>query len=158
MEGLPSVANYHTQASDDDASIDSTDSSVCVRHQDVMKAACIAWSNSSEAVRKAWNLRANFLNKLPVPGRLNEIVGTRNELEKTMIEALYLDWRGLAIKMRNSIKSNPRNEKCILVVSFGKERVKIMSQTYRRMVLSTLVRLQVFGKEYEKVAPHIVSK
>ena len=88
-EGLPSVANYYAQALDDDASIDSTDSSVCVRHQDVMKAACIAWSNSSEAVRKAWNLRANFLNKLPVHGHLNGIVGTRNELEKTIIE-LYI--------------------------------------------------------------------
>ena len=60
MEGLPSVANYYAQALDDDASIDSTDSSVCVRHQNVMKAACIAWSNSSEAVQKAWKLWADF--------------------------------------------------------------------------------------------------
>ena len=50
-EGLPSVANYYAQALDDDASIDSTDSSICVRHQDVMKAACLAWNNSSKAVK-----------------------------------------------------------------------------------------------------------
>ena len=99
-----------------------------------------------------------FFNKLPVPGRLNEIVGTRNELEARLIDALYLDWRGLAIKMQNSIKSNPQNEKCILVVSFGKERVKSMLQTYRRMVLDSLVHFQVFGKEYKKVTEHIVSK
>ena len=120
-EGLPSVANHCAQALDDDASIDSTDSSVCVRHQEVMKAACIAWSNSSEAVRKAWNLRANFLNKLPVPGRLNEIVGTRKELEARSIDASCLDWRGLAIKMQNSIKSNPRNEKCSWLSVLGRK-------------------------------------
>ena len=64
----------------------------------------------------------------------------------------------MCIKMRNAIKNRPQNEQCTLVVSFGKERVEIRSQTYRRMVLSSLVCFQVFGKEYEKVTPHIVSK
>ena len=124
----------------------------------MMKAACIAWSNSSEAVRKAWNLWANFLNELPVRGRLNGIAGTRNELEKTIIEAPYLDWKNMCIKMRNVIKNRPQNEQCTLVVSFGKERVAIRSQTYRRMILSSLVCFQVFGKECEKVTPHVASE
>ena len=64
----------------------------------------------------------------------------------------------MCIKMQNAIKNRPQNEQCTLVVSFGKERVEIRSQTYRRMVLSSLVCFQVFGKEYEKVTPHIVSK
>ena len=81
-EGLPSVANYYTQALDDDASIDSTDSSICVRHQDVMKAACLAWNNSSKAVKKSWKLWTEFLNTLLVCGHLNSIAGTRNNLEK----------------------------------------------------------------------------
>ena len=59
-EGLPSVANCCTQALDDDASIDSTDSSVCVRHEDVMKAACVDWSDSFEAVRKLGICRRIF--------------------------------------------------------------------------------------------------
>ena len=89
---------------------------------------------------------------------VKSIVGTRNELEATLIDALYLDWRNMAIKMQNAIKNRPQNEKCTLVVSFGKERVKSMLQTYRRMVLDSLVHFQVFGKEYKKVTAHIVSK
>ena len=69
-EGLPSVANYYAQALDDNASIDSTDSSICVRHQDVMRAACLEWNCSSEAVKNLWKSRVEYLNTLPVPGRL----------------------------------------------------------------------------------------
>ena len=74
------------------------------------------------------------------------------------IDASYLDWRNMVIKMQNAIKNRPQNEKCTLVVSFWKERVKIMSQTYQRMVFSSLVCFQVFGKEYKKVTVHIVSE
>ena len=59
-KALSSVANYCVQALDDDAKIDSSDSTICAKHQDVMKAACLVWNNSSEAVRKYWKLQAEF--------------------------------------------------------------------------------------------------
>ena len=76
IEGFPSIANYYAAANDDDASIDSTDSSICVRHQDVMRAACLEWNNSLEAVKNLWKSRAKYLNTLLVPGRFNTIAGT----------------------------------------------------------------------------------
>ena len=135
IEGFPSIANYYyAVANDDDAYIDSTDSSICVRHQDVMRAACLEWNNSSEAVKNLWKSRAEYLNTLPVPGQLNTIAGTRRELETTMIQATYLDWKNICLKIQQSIKTKPRNEQSNMIVHFGEERVVIRSQTSCRMV------------------------
>ena len=151
---MPSVGGIYFD--DDECSYDSTDSPVHIRHQDVMKAACIQWRNSLETIRGSWRKRADFLNTLPVPGRLNNITGSRTIIEKQMIEAVYLDWKNLCRKFRASIKNTPRKELSSMKYFFGKEEVQIYSQTYRHFVISALVRFRLFGEKCEKVARFVV--
>ena len=76
-----------------------------------------------------------------------------------MIEAsLYLDWKSLCLKIKNSIKNRLQNEQSNIIVCFGKARVEIRLQTYERMVLSSLIQFQIFGKDYKKGRAHTISK
>ena len=124
-----------------------------------MKAAAVQWNRSSENIKEAWGRRAEFLNSLPVVGRLNNIPGSRIFLENNIISAMYLDWKNLVRKMHSSIKNKGRNDKDIVkIYKFGKEEVAIQSQTYRKLLLSTLLRFELFGKEYEKVTEYVVMR
>lgn len=98
FKDMPSVSGIYLD--DDECSYDSTDSPV---H---MKAACIQWRNSPEIIRESWRKRANFLNTLPVPGRLNNITGSRTIIEKQMIEAVYLDWKIYVANFDHQLKTH----------------------------------------------------
>ena len=159
LKEVPGVAAIYAPIWDEEASFDSTDSTIVIRMQDIMKAACMDWRESSEAIKLAWQRRADFLNTLPVFGRLEHIDGSRNDLENNTIEAIFLDWKYLSKRIQSSIKNRGRNDVIAAkTYMFGKEEVQIQSQTYRKLALSTLLRYQLFGKVYEKVANYVVAR
>ena len=75
-----------------------------------------------------------------------------------MIQAMYLDWKIICMKIQQSIKTKPRNEQSNMIVHFGEKRVVIRSQTYCRMVLSLLIQFQLFGKEFVKIQAYVIMK
>ena len=52
LRDIPAVGAVYNQELEDDASFDSTDSPLCVRHQHVMKAAAVQCNSSSEHIKK----------------------------------------------------------------------------------------------------------
>ena len=142
-----------------DDSFDSTDTPPSINHTDIMKLACSVWKCYPKSMRASWNKRADYLNRLPVPGRIEQFPDAlqgEGGLEGTLIDLLFFDWKDLCNRIRNSIKRPPKNELCPAVYRFGHERVVMNSQTYRKMTLSSLLRLYLFNKD--KIQRNIIKE
>ena len=80
-------------------------------------------------------------------------------MENNIIHAIYLDWKNLVRKMNSSIKNKGRSDKDIVKeYKFGNEVVVIQSQTYRKLLLSTLLQFELFGQKYKKVKDYVVMR
>lgn len=139
----------------DDQSIDSTNSILLERvpYQYVMKSACREWSIVySNQLKQAWKKRALKLNRRKLPGKFIKIPREINDSVNTkLMQSLTYEWQMLVRAMKFCITRPPRIGLCRRQISFGKERVTLMSQAYREMPFSYLLELTIFGQNYSKL-------
>eukprot|EP00978_Attheya_sp_CCMP212_P014420 scaffold36716_cov41-Attheya_sp.AAC.4 len=133
----------------DESDEDSVDSIIQVRHVDVMRLACNGWRFMSPERKDGWNARAAWLNSHPVPGRFVELPA--NIGNPDVLDAMTLDWARVVSLFRNSITRRPKVLTSTIEVLFGKEKVKIGSQSYRKFELNNLIKLSLFGKNWSKL-------
>ena len=142
----------------DDESIDSTDSIVIrggITHKHRMKVACHNWSKVlSPSTKLAWINRALQLNKRPIPGKLTtypDDIGVGEDLGEVILESITVEWKNFVHLIKNCIMRRPRALLSNNEYTFGKERFKLLSQSYRVFCLTLLLRRILFGKEYDKL-------
>lgn len=132
-----------------DESVDSSDSDEStIPVYQVMRLACIEWRSMPPHHIESWSVRAEMLNRRPLPGRFVLIPGVLGEgqiMERHVKEALSGEWERIVKILRNAVTREPRRDISQRVVLFGKERVRILSQTYRRVYLGSLMKKVVFG-------------
>ena len=135
----------------DDVSIDSTSSMINekVHHKFVMKLACKYWSHLyNNKMKNAWKDRAIILNSRKLPGKFVSIPNDiKGELNDHIMNSLTYEWKKLMNIMKNSITKPPKRTLASLTYKFGKELVKLQSQSYRDMQMSYLLELTIFGKD-----------
>ena len=101
-----------------------------------------------------WKRRATVLNARPLPGRFDfypDEITEDAELEDNILNAMCLDWEKVVKALKSAITRSPRNELCGMEYNFGKERVKVVSQSYRCVYMNLLTRLSLFGPNYRKL-------
>ena len=134
----------------DDFSIDSTSTMFDEKVHDkfVMKLACKYWSHMyNNKMKNAWKDHAIILNSRKLPGKFVSISNDITcELNNHIMDSLTCDWKKLIIIMRNSITKPPRRTLASLTYKFGKESVKLQSQSIQDIQMSYLLELTIFGK------------
>ena len=134
----------------DDISIDSTSSIIDekVHHKFVMKLACKYWSHLyNYNMKDAWKNRAIILNSRKLKGKFVSIPNDITcELNNHVMDTLTYEWQKLIVIMRNSITKAQSRTKTCLTYKFGKESVRLGSQSYRDISTSYLLELTIFGK------------
>ena len=149
----------------DDDSIDSTDSiwSYGVSHRLVFRAACHRWSHELTAdLRKAWEKRAQRLNRRKLPGELKEVPmellqhdnNEKNEidvLKTNVMMSLTSEWEGIVVMLKNCIRRKPKTLDSITTRQFGHEKVTLGTQSYREIQMSYLLHLTIFGRDFANV-------
>ena len=108
-------------------------------------------------MKEAWKLRAGWLNGMSRPGvflNLSEFsIGTDD-----ILESLNLEWERFAGVLKSAINQKLKNPKSKIEVSFRKERVKILSQSYCTFDMSSLLQLCIGGKDFKKFKNHKIVK
>ena len=152
QEHLSRTLGYVFQIDAED--VDSVDSSInMVTHRDAMKLAFYNWSNVlSMEIKAAWKDRADVLNSLPIPGEFVEVPrdigGTFDVLTKHVLKSLSIEWSNVFKWFKRCVTRKPKVLTSSNIYVFGKERVRIDSQTYRTFSLSFLLGVSIFGEEY----------
>lgn len=121
-----------------------------------MQLACQAWRRLSHDTVESWNGRAVMLNARPLAGRflaVPEHLVNGDLLEVHVRESLACDWAKMVSILRNAITRAPKREISSKTVCFGGERVRVLSQTYRRHFVNVLLRYALFGKDDIKLGP-----
>lgn len=135
---------------------DSTDSHIERREQSVeykfsFKCACRKWNCLREEIKEAWVQRTVNLNGRFLPGAFVNIPnciggGDLNRVRTSVLSSLSRDWRVILAIMKSAITRSRRQDGISLTVHrFGKERVKLRLQTYRKFLLPSLLNLVLFG-------------
>ena len=122
-----------------------------------------AWAHYRELpprMKSAWQKRATMLNKLPVPGKIEEIPA---EIEESgmlnLVKASITDeWQRISKVLQNAVRKDPPAGLAMTARFFGKERVILGTQSYRSINLSPLVRCILFGDKFHKVREEIVAE
>ena len=133
---------------DDSDSIDSTDTPPNIKVWEVMKLAFLRWKDFPPHHIESWNQRAEWLNSRPLPGRFVNVPGVLRQedtLEVNVCKLLTCDWYRMVKVFRNSVMRKPRRLQSSQTVYFGKEEVKVLSQTYRCMYVQIMLRWALFG-------------
>ena len=150
---------------DDNDSIDSTDSiwSYGVSHCLVFRAACHRWSHElTPDVRKAWEQWAQRLNRRKLPGEFKEIPmellqhnnierNKTNVLKTNVMMSMTWEWEGIVAMLKNCIRQKPKSLDSITTQQFGHEKVTLGTQSYRKVQMSYLLHLAIFGRDFANV-------
>ena len=135
----------------DDVSIDSACSCIDekVQHKYVMKLACKYWSCLySHKMKNAWKDRAIILNARKLPGKFITVPNNiTHDLNNNVMDSLTYEWKKFISIMKNSITKPPRRTLASLTYKFGKELVRLQSQSYRDIHMSYLLQLTIFGNK-----------
>lgn len=95
---------------------------------------------------ESWRNRAIMLNDRPVPGEFCHIPPEFDrDLIANVLRAMSLDWERTVVSLKNAITKPNKRGYCSKTVTFGKERIAIMSQSYRSTFLNLLLRYSLFG-------------
>ena len=152
QEHLSRTLGYVFQIDAED--VDSVDSSInMVTHRDAMKLAFYNWSNILLIeIKAAWKYQADALKFLPIPDEFVEVpcdIGGKSDvLTKHVLISLSIEWSHGFKWFKRCVTRKPNVLTSSNIYVFGKERVKIDSQTYRTFSLSFLLRVLIFGEEY----------
>ena len=135
----------------DDISIDSTSSCLTekVPRATIYRSACKNWRyDTTVKVKKAWKSRASTLNNRKLPGKFLHIpfsIERHNSIESRVLQALTYEWDNIVTFFKNCITRDPRKSTSSMVYTFGKEKVPVLSQTYREFRFSFLMERTLFG-------------
>ena len=135
----------------DDISIDSTSSCLTekVPRATIYRSACKNWRyNVTIQLKKAWKSRASNLNNRKLPGKFLHIpfsLERRNSIESRVLQSLTYEWDTVVRFFKNCITRDPRKSTSSMVYTFGKEKVPVLSQTYREFRFSFLMEKTLFG-------------
>ena len=135
---------------EEEASTSSSDSSVRVPScHDVSRFAGLVWRSYSTDLKEEWGNRASMLNSRPRnDGRFIEVPDgvLACSIEKCVKESLTQEWlnfvqlvRNAVVLKRNAIPDANR------VVTMGIERVELGLQVFRKICISPLLRITIFG-------------
>ena len=114
---------------------------------------CSRRSKLFTEMKGGWGRRAAWLNTLPHPGKF-EYLDKYNFQNGNILEYLTLEWQCLIGVLISVILPNPRTLLSYLEVCFGKERVKIRSQSYCKFDISFILQLLIFRKGFIKPKSH----
>ena len=115
-----------------------------------MKAAALFWANSTEDHRNAWCVRANQLNQMILPGsfKITPPPIFVDGIDENVRRSLQSDWLFVVKKLRAMIVKKPQAHLASMTYKFGKEQVRIKSQSFASFQLNYLINLCMFGKDY----------
>ena len=130
---------------------------MATNHISTMIMACIRWRNLLPEIKEVWGRRSAWINTLPRPGKF-ESLEEYNIQNGNILESLTLEQNFIGVLI-SAVVHKHRTPLSQLEVCFGKERVKILSQSYRKFDISFLLQLCIFGKGFSNLKYHeIISK
>jgi hypothetical protein len=132
---------------DDDSEVNSLDTPP---RPNLMRVAGLRWRVMPPNSRGGWQQRANWLNSRPIPGKfLSFPDGACDHPE--VLNAMTLDWARMVSLFRTCVTRRQKQTQSSVSVFFGKEKVHIINQSYRRFEVNELIRLCLFGKDLGKL-------
>ena len=67
-----------------------------IKRSDTIKLACAHWRSMSDAMRKIWLKRAEYLNSRPIPGKYLAIpYRLKSDFVRNVLESLTGEWKGI---------------------------------------------------------------
>ena len=137
----------------EDISVDSTDTPPeelsYPKVWDVMGIANERWKSLGVVGKTAWDERAAWLNRRPLPGKYSCLPDrfAQPSVENNTIDGIYFDFKQLVREMSVFIIRKPRGGQSQKVVNFGAESVLLGTQKYKRDIYFTYnIRLALFGR------------
>ena len=137
-----------------DCNEDSTDAPVCdtaIKGYEIMRASGHKWRNLSIECQNSWKKRAMKLNKRKLPGRFTRVpqvfLQQTISFEQAALNSMTKEWITISKNFQRSITNKPRAELSPMEYVFGKERVKLLSQTYRVFQMTNLILFALFGRQ-----------
>ena len=133
---------------DEDASFGSLDTVEVVRCKDVMKLAGMRWRALSVDKKMAWSDRATEQNNRPrTDGKVVVIPPSLliPSLMDNLLHSLTKDWQAMVSHFRSAVMRKPKNGNSLMSYKFGKERIVLYSQPYRKFHLNHLLETTLFG-------------
>jgi hypothetical protein len=132
---------------DDDSDANSLDTPP---RPNLMSVAGLKWRLMSPNLQDGWQQRANWLNLRKVPGKfLSFPDGDCDHPE--VFNAMTLDWARMVSLFRSCITRRQKETQSCVHIFFGKEKVHINNQSYRRFEVNQLIRTCLFGKDLCKL-------
>ena len=135
-------------------SFDSTDTPPDIKVWQVMQLAFSHWRKLPVAAIQSWKKRARWLNGMPLAGRFVRVpasISHGGTLQTNVCQSLTCDWERTVRILRNSVMRKPKRLLSSKVVFFRKEEVKLLSQTFRSMYMSLLLRRTLFGLKNDRL-------
>ena len=113
-----------------------------------IRLASVHWHSLPDIIRGAWKIRAAKLNLRKLPGSFDVIpVQFRDhDFIKEALKSLTNEWVNIAFNFQRSIVNDPRRELSSMSYLFGKERVPLLSQTYRTIHMTDLLRSSIWKR------------
>ena len=136
----------------DDSSFDSTDTpeeQKPIKGFELMRVAGFHWNGLEEYTRIAWKNRAKKLNRRVLPGKFTRVplnfAAGEMSFEEAALSSMSNEWYSAAVNIQRSLVRRPRAEMSRLQYMIGKERVLLLTQTYRVFQITDLVKFALFG-------------
>jgi len=143
--------------SSDNDSIDSVLSPVKILNKNIMQLACKRWRSLPDNIIKSWKHRVEWLKSHPLPGRFAKIPA--EVMEQHSKQSMTRHWEKIVKGMKYAITRGAKKILSSKMYYFGKECVKINSQTFRAVSINLLIQLALFGDDLSKLMNYeIISK
>ena len=148
FRGLPIEDQLEYIMGNDVQSVDSVDS-ISIKPYQITQVAAAHWRNSSNNIKEAWKRWAAGLNMSTMPGTfytLPKDIG--GNIEEHVKESLTIEWNEICRQMKNSLVCRHLKNR-ELVYMFMKDRVPIMKQVYQKLFLTHMMKLTLFGNDFQ---------
>lgn len=134
---------------DDDSDFNSLDTPPS---PNLMSVAGKRWRYLSVDTKNGWEQRTAWLNSRPIPGKFLAFTDGVYCDNSAVLDSMSLDWARMVSLFRSCItRRQPVNRTSGVSVLFGREKVNILNQTYRRFEINELIRLCLFGRDLGKL-------
>ena len=161
-EKVEQVTHHNVRSSelitDDSISIDSTmpgyEEMNNVKFVEIVKCAFKQWRYMSVNSREAWNRRADKLNAKKLPGWVMNL--PKKITNSVVMKSISLEWELLVKAFKEAVEREPPKEQKNVTYQFGNETVTMKSQTYKKFTMTLLLKVYLFGEDYEKVRSEVV--
>ena len=110
------------------------------------------WNLENSCIQRAWKRRAERLNKIAIPGLVNEIPRPIELKDKKEIicNTLQHNWNICRKKFRRALRSK-QSKHSMKVLTFGQERVMRAKKAYVTLYVTPLLIEALFGEKYSLV-------